>query len=138
MDTWRGALPYALAIMFVFTAAAHFNSMRHELVKMMPSWVPYPMQVLYLTGGLEILGAMGLTLQRTRRIAGICLMLFLIAVFPANVHAAEEGVAVGPLTALWFRAPLQALFLGLLWWGAVRSDRNETGRPVSPRVASAR
>lgn len=124
LDSWRGALPYALAIMFLFTAVAHFNEMRHDMVSMVPPWVPAPETVVAITGVLEILGAIGLMIPRTRRAAGIALILFLIAVFPANVHAALNEVQFGgrPATALWLRAPMQLLFIGLLWWGAVRQE----------------
>jgi len=33
---------YALAVMFVFTATAHFNKMKHDLAQMMPSSFPRP------------------------------------------------------------------------------------------------
>jgi len=122
MNSWRGALPYALALMFLFTAAAHFNDMRHDMVRMVPPWVPSPEAVVAITGVLEILGAIGLMIPRTRRAAGVALILFLIAVFPANVYAALNEVQFGgrAATPLWLRAPMQLLFIGLLWWGAVR------------------
>ena len=122
LNSWRGALPYALAIMFLFTAAAHFNQMRHDMVKMVPPWVPAPEAVVAITGVLEIVGAIGLMIPRTRKAAGIALILFLIAVFPANVYAALNEVQFGgrPATALWLRAPMQLLFIGLLWWSAVK------------------
>jgi uncharacterized membrane protein len=124
LDSWRGALPYALAVMFLFTAAAHFNDMRYDMIKMVPPWVPAPAAVVAITGVLEILGAIGLMIPRTRRAAGVALILFLLAVFPANVYAARNQVQFGgrPATALWLRAPMQLLFIGLLGWGAVWRD----------------
>lgn len=124
LNSWHGALPYALAVMFLFTAAAHFNQMRHDMVRMVPPWVPQPEAVVAITGGLEILGAIGLMVPKTRRAAGIALILFLVAVFPANVHAALNEVTMGgrPATPLWLRLPMQLLFICLLWWGAVKRD----------------
>jgi uncharacterized membrane protein len=124
LDSWRGALPYALALMFLFTAVAHFNDMRDDLIKMTPPWVPAPAAVVTITGVLEILGAIGLMIPRTRRAAGIALILFLLAVFPANVYAALNEVQFGgrAATPLWLRLPMQLLFIALLWWGAVRRD----------------
>jgi uncharacterized membrane protein len=51
-------------------------------------------------------------------VAGICLIAFLIAVFPANVHAAKSGVTLGdrPVTPLWVRGPLQVVLILLLAW----------------------
>ena len=53
-----------------------------------------------------------------QRAAGIALVLFLIAVFPANVRAARTGVTLRgkPATPLWLRLPLQLLFIGLTIW----------------------
>lgn len=132
MNSWRGAVPYALAVMFLFTAVAHFNAMRHDMVKMVPPWVPSPEAVVAITGVLEILGAIGLMIPRTRRAVGIALILFLVAVFPANVYAALNEVQFGgrAATPLVLRLPMQLLFIALLWWGAVRRDA------ARPRAAS--
>jgi uncharacterized membrane protein len=46
------------------------------------------------------------------------LIVFFIAVSPANVRAARSGVALRgkPATGLWLRAPMQLLFIALAWW----------------------
>jgi uncharacterized membrane protein len=61
-----------------------------------------------------------LLLPRTRAAAGLCLILLLIAMFPANVKAARENMMVAgrPATALWLRAPMQVGFIALLWWAS--------------------
>jgi uncharacterized membrane protein len=115
---WRDSGRWALAIMLVFTASAHFTSMRHDLAKMVPEWVPYPNAVITVTGILELAGAVGVLLPRTRRMAGICLCLLFGAMFAANVKAAREGLTIGgtPATALVLRLPMQILFIWLAWW----------------------
>ncbi len=55
--------------MFCFTAAAHFNSMRPDMIAMVPPSVPNPEFMVTFTGICEILGAIGLLVPRTRRIA---------------------------------------------------------------------
>jgi uncharacterized membrane protein len=123
---WIKSLPYALAVMFAFTGVAHFNAMRHDMVRMVPSWVPYPEQMVFATGILEFMGAAGLIWSKTRKLAAICLVLFLIAVFPANVNAAQKNVTLGgrPATSLYLRAPMQLLFIGLLLVVAMKSPRD--------------
>ena len=56
-----------------------------------------------------------------RMLAGICLILFLIAVFPANVKAAREklNVAGRPATPLVPRTAMQFAFIGLIWWSTL-------------------
>ena len=116
--TWAASARYALATMFLFTSTAHFTKMKHDLVRMVPGGFSHPLAVVYLTGVCEVLGAIGILLPPFRRAAGVCLMLFLVAIFPANWKAAREGVLLrgkSP-TALWLRIPMQILFLVLTWW----------------------
>jgi len=125
LDSWPAATRAGLAVMFCFTAMAHFTAMRHDLVKMVPAWVPNPELVIYLTGICEIAGGLGLLFPRTRRIAAVALILFLIAVFPANVHAAQAGVLLRgqPATPLVPRALMQLGFIALTWWSGFLAAR---------------
>jgi uncharacterized membrane protein len=118
LSSWATATRWALAVMFLFTASAHFTAMKEDLVRMVPKAVPYPRQVVSLTGICEVLGAIGLLVPSLQRAAGIALVIFLIAVFPANAHAAQTGVTIRgkPATPLWLRVPMQLLFIGLTWW----------------------
>lgn len=118
MATWMDSTRFALAVMFLFTSSAHFNKMRHDLARMMPAVVPYPMGIVYFTGFCEILGAIGILVPRTRPLAGLCLCVFLLAIVPANIKAARENLAIGgrAATALWLRIPMQLLFLVLIFW----------------------
>lgn len=118
LNSWQNAALGALSVLFVFTGVAHFNRMRHDLVKMVPGFIPNPMAFIYFTGICEILGAIGLLIPQVRQTAGIALILFLIVVLPANLKAAREKLALSgrPATPLWLRIPMQALFIGLLWW----------------------
>jgi uncharacterized membrane protein len=116
--TWRDSTLCALAVMFCFTGLGHFGRIRTDIEKMVPPWVPNPRRVVRWTGICEILGAMGLIIPETRFIAGIFLIVFLVAVFPANVHAARTGTTLGgkAVTSLWIRAPIQVLFILLIAW----------------------
>ena len=123
-----------LAVMFGFTAAAHFNSMRPDIVAMVPPGMPNPELMVTFTGICEILGAVGLLLPRTRRIAAVALIVFLLAVLPANIHAAQAGVTLrrAPVTPIVPRVALQVLFAGLLWWSGVRPHRAQDGATQTP------
>jgi uncharacterized membrane protein len=104
--------------MFIFTAPAHFNKMKHDLARMIPAYLPRPLLLVYVTGVLELLGAAGLLLPQFRRLAGICLIALLVSMFVANVNAARKGVTLRgkPPTPLWLRVPMQVFFIVLLWW----------------------
>ena len=117
-SSWQDSARYALAVMFVFTATAHFNKMKHDFARMIPAYFPQPLLIVYLTGLLELLGAAGLLLPQTRRLAGICLIALLLGMFIANVNAAQKGITLRgkPATSLWLRTPMQVFFIALLWW----------------------
>lgn len=118
LASWQNSARYALVVMFIFTASAHFNQMKHDLARMIPAYFRRLLLIVYTTGVLELLGAAGLMLPKVRRVAGICLMALLVGMFIANVNAAQKGVTLRgkPPTPLWLRAPMQVLFIALLWW----------------------
>ena len=118
LSDWRNAAACALALMFLFTASAHFTSTKRDLVAMVPSVFPRPELLVSVTGFLEVLGAVGLLVPATRSFAGIGLVLLLVAMFPANVAAARKGVPLRgkPPTPLPLRLFLQLVFIGTTWW----------------------
>jgi uncharacterized membrane protein len=118
LASWPAAARDGFAVMLLFTASAHFTPMKEDLIRMTPRWVPRPRAMVFFTGLCEIAGAIGLVVPMTRRAAGIALILFFIAVMPANIHAARAGVTLRgrPATPLWLRLPMQILFIVLAWW----------------------
>src|SRR3712207_4396603 len=88
LSSWREAGLIAVVILFLFTGATHFTAMKHDYAAMLPGPLSGNVGLIYLTGALQIAGAVGLLISRTRRLAGICLVLLLVAMFPGNVYAA--------------------------------------------------
>ncbi|MFN2387402.1 MAG: DoxX family protein [Thermoanaerobaculia bacterium] len=116
--------------MFLFTASAHFTAMKHDLAAMIPAPFTGSLPIVYATGVLEVAGAFGILGSRTRRAAGIGLILLMLAMFPANVSAARRGVSLRgePPSALVWRAPLQLLFIAAVWWVAIHRAPEERRR----------
>jgi uncharacterized membrane protein len=108
--------------MFLFTSVAHFNRIRHDLARMIPPFIPAPLAIVYITGILEIAGAIGLMVPHVHRIAAWCLLALVVVMSLANIHAARIGATLRgkPVTPLWLRIPMQFLFLALLFWSAHR------------------
>jgi uncharacterized membrane protein len=105
--------------MFVFTAISHFHPRtRPDLIRMVPARLPAPGLLVSLTGVLEFLGAIGLMLPRLLPLAAYGLIALLVAMFPANIHAARQELVVGGRRAmpLFWRLPLQLLWIAALWW----------------------
>ena len=110
---WYTPLRLALAGMFLLTASAHWGKRRPDLIRMVPARFPRPAALVTATGVLELLGAVGLLLAPLAPLAAAGLTLLLLALFPANVHAARAGLTIGgrPATALIPRTLLQVLFV---------------------------
>jgi uncharacterized membrane protein len=90
VDTWTKAIAIGLAAMFVLTGVAHFvPPLRPALIAIVPPQLPAPGLLVTLTGVLEFLGAAGLVVPATRVAAAGCLLLLMLAMFPANVYAAR-------------------------------------------------
>jgi uncharacterized membrane protein len=127
---WRDAARIGIAVMFLFTAASRLSpEITRDLAAMIPPPLTGNVWLVYLTGLLEVAGAIGLLIPRTRRLAGICLVLLLVALFPANVYAALHGVQLRGSAAspLWYRAPLQLLWIATVWWSSVSPGRRTAG-----------
>lgn len=120
LSSWQGAAVWALAVMFLFTASAHFTKTKKDFIGMVPKVFPNPRFLVHLTGILEALGAVGLLLPATRELAGLGLALLVVAMFPANVNAALKGIPMRgrPPTPLWLRVPMQVLFVVLALWAS--------------------
>lgn len=130
------SLRWALAVMFLLTASAHFGDRRADLVRMVPPSFPHAELLVTLTGVAEILGAAGLLLPRVAPWAAAGLALLLLAVFPANVHAARAGLTIGgaPVTPLVPRVALQVVFLAAVLAAgfAGRRRREQRGDASTP------
>ncbi|GAA3996906.1 hypothetical protein GCM10022247_16140 [Allokutzneria multivorans] len=113
LDGWQSALRVGVALMFLLTGFAHWSKLRAGMIAMVPPWLPNPGLLVTVTGVLEIAGAVGVLVPATARIAAICLALLLLAMFPANVHAAVKRMDFGgrPATPLVPRTVMQVVFV---------------------------
>jgi uncharacterized membrane protein len=109
--SWLVALRGGVAAMFVLTGVSHFVGMRAELIEMVPAGLPAPGLLVTVSGVLELLGAAGVLWRRTAPLAAGCLAVLLLALFPANVHAALAGLSDAPEDALLPRTLMQLVFL---------------------------
>jgi uncharacterized membrane protein len=124
----RGAT-ILLGIFFCVVGILHF--VKTDLfVSAVPSYIPYPIEMVYISGVFEVLGGMGVGLQRFRRWAGLGLIALLVAVFPANINMAlhPEAFPSIPPTVLWIRLIFQPVFIVWVWYCTLKGDGITTGR----------
>ena len=95
------ALRLLLAVVFVGAGTAHFvPSVQRTMAAMVPprlrwSGLVGPRGLVIITGLCELAGGIGLLYPPTIVTSGVCLALFLVAVFPANAYAARHPERFG-------------------------------------------
>ncbi len=110
-----------LGMLFVFAGVQHFRRPGFY-ASMMPPYVPWHPEMVFVSGVCEIALGLLLFVPRYRLLARWGLIALLVAVFPANVQMAlhpELFPEVEPWI-LWARLPLQALLIAWAWF-ATRS-----------------
>jgi len=116
----------SLAAMLAVTGIAHFAS-TDLMMEMMPDFLPAKRELVYLTGVLELLAVAGLLIEKTSKITAVCLVLFFIAILPANVIGSLKQVKIGGMESgavyLFFRIPLQILFIFWAYYFGIRKNK---------------
>lgn len=117
----------AMAAMLILTATGHFLFTKG--MAMMISFLPYATAIVYLTAIIELIAAVGLLIPKTRLLTGRLLILFFIVLLPANIYAACHNINLqsanysGEGTSyLWFRIPLQLLFIVWVYFFSIRNQ----------------
>ena len=116
----------AMSVMLLFTAVAHF-AFTKGMAMMLPDFIPYKTETVYLTGIIEIAAAIGLFIPSFRLITAWLLIAFFMLILTANIYSAikqidyQKGTFDGNgLTYLWFRIPLQILFIVWTYLSAIK------------------
>ena len=75
---------YLMSIFYIHIGIKHFID-PYWFMKIMPPYLPYHLELVYLSGLFEILFGLLLLFKKTRYIASLGLISLLIAVFPSSV-----------------------------------------------------
>ncbi len=102
---------------FMLGGVAHFTN-TDFFVAIMPPWIGWHEEIVYISGVFEILGALGILLPATRQWAGNGLILLVICVTPANVHMWLHPELFPDVSELFLnvRLVVQVGLLALIWW----------------------
>ena len=105
----------AFATIFLVAGVGHFTS-TDFFVKIMPPYLPFHRELVYVSGVFEIALGLLLLIPQTTRFAAWALIALLIAVFPANIHMFlhRELFQVSPLLLL-LRLPVQGTLILWAW-----------------------
>ena len=109
-------LRFLLALIYAPFGVLHLT-ITERMLPIMPPGIPYPRAVIIVTGLWEIVFGLALLAPSTRRLAGIMLAFYAIAVYPANLHHAFNNVDVPGLPSSWWYHTPRLLFQPVfVWW----------------------
>ena len=112
----RAVMRIVMAAFFASGFVLHLRA-AEALVSITPDWVPFPRQVVFLTGLIELAAVAALLIPRLRKVTGLSLALYIIAVWPANFKHAFEHIVTPPIPdSWWYHAPRLALQPVIAWW----------------------
>ena len=121
MELTQLIIRVALAVVFVGMGAAHFlpGPARGMSAMIPPSLkragFPSGKVLVRFTGLCEIAGGVGLLIPQAQVAAAIALIVFLIAVFPANAYAAADPERFGSAAIpFWPRFVAQVVLIGVI------------------------
>lgn len=122
-DTAKNCLRFGMGLFFSGVGVHHFIDPAPYLA-IMPPYLPAPLLLVQVSGFFEILGGVGLCINRTRTAAAWGLIALLVAVFPANIHMLVNDVYLPDMPQerllLWARMPMQFVFAAaVLWTGEI-------------------
>lgn len=122
-QTFRGIL----AISMMVTGVLHFV-FPEPFIKIVPSLLPYPAALVYISGFFEILGGIGLLIPAVSQAAAWGLVLLFIAVYPANINMAVNHIQIANIpNSNWLQAirlPFQFVLIAWAWWLTRPDDRS--------------
>jgi len=103
------------------------------MAAMLPPAVPFRIELIYLTGVLELLGAVAVWISGLTRLTGLLLILMLIGILPANIYSAINRIEFGGHGAgpayLLIRIPFQ---LFVIWWTYFATEQKWQRKPAVP------
>ena len=119
MITIKLVLRVLLAIFMIVAGTLHWVT-PDPFVKIVPSFLPYPLALVYISGVFEILGGIGLLVPPVSQAAAWGLIALFIAVFPANINMAVNQIQMDGIPdsdlLRWGRLPFQAVLIAWAWW----------------------
>ena len=119
---------FLVFVWFMFGGITHFTN-PDFFVAIVPPYLPWHLELVYVSGAFEIVFAAMLLHPTTRQLAGNLLIALTLAVTPANVHMWMNPhlfPEVEPMF-LTLRLVVQVILLAIIWW----STRTATWRRSS-------
>jgi uncharacterized membrane protein len=116
MEKTRTVMRWMMAAFYGIAGVVHLAT-PGSFLPIVPDWVPFPREVVLVTGVCELFGAAALLTVRLRWLAGVMLALYALCVWPANVKQALEHIVLPSIPdTWWYHGPRLAFQPVLIWW----------------------
>lgn len=117
MRRLKYGLKWLYGVLFALAGANHFFSTQFY-VGIMPPYLPWHVELVYISGVCEIALGLALLVRRYERLAAWGMIALIIAVTPANLHMAlhPELFPQFSVTGLWIRMALQLVLIAWAYW----------------------
>lgn len=140
MPTAKRVLLVLMGAFYVFAGAMHFR-VPDAYLPMMPAYLPWHAQLIFVSGAAELLCGLGVLFPPTRKLAAWGTIALLVAVFPANIHVALHdvplfGASQGAGALNWIRLPFQGVLIAWAWWYTRDDPRGPQRSEASAHTAS--
>jgi len=118
----KKALRVLLVVFYIFAGINHFVNPSFYL-PLIPTYIPYPETINWVSGVIEIALGIGVAFPKTRKSALLLIILMLIAFIPSHVYFIQIGACAGegslctPVWVAWVRlVPVHPLLMLWAWY----------------------
>jgi uncharacterized membrane protein len=132
MATIKTIFKWLLAALVLVAGVLHFVSPGFFL-KIMPPYLPFHLELVYLSGAIEIGLGICLLIPRFSRFAAWGVIALLIAVFPANIYLYQhqEILPASPTVHL-IRLLFQGVLIGMAY---LQTGKTTFGKPTKKSIS---
>ena len=121
MKIFKNLSIYLLSLFYIYVGIKHFIDPNWFLYIIPPYLVKIGIELVYISGFLEILFGVFLLIPKYRKLAAYGIILLLIAVYPANIYLAfneepQKLIGISSFAASWIRLPIQFILIGLAYY----------------------
>ncbi len=121
-----------LAVCIVVAGVLHF-AVPVPFIRIVPGFLPHPAALVYISGVIEIGLGVALLAPPISHLAAWGLVALFIAVYPANLNMAINGIEISGIPNTWWfqaiRLPFQFVLIAWAYWYTKPSNesRSEAG-----------
>ena len=108
-------LKVVLALFLIFAGVQHFTS-PNNYIPFVPSFLPFTMVIIYISGLFEILFGLALFFKKLEIIGAWGILILMLLFLPLHIwDVFSETPAIGSHNAALIRLPVQFLLIFIAW-----------------------